>query len=71
MFNNSNSDDNKMRPKTFKARPWMIAAIHASAHQQDISDGEWLRRTILDALVRQGYNPDDYFNAQNTNPDHQ
>jgi hypothetical protein len=58
--------DNTMKPKTFKAKPWMIAGIHKLAHQEDISDGEWLRRIVLEALIREGYTPDMYFN----NTDH-
>lgn len=58
-------NDNQMKPKTFKAKPWMIAGIHKMAHDQDISDGEWLRRVILEALVKQGYKPEHYFTPNN------
>lgn len=46
-----------MVPKTFKAKRWMVAAIHSLAHAEDITDGEWLRQTVLKALVEKGYDP--------------
>ncbi|WP_405708456.1 hypothetical protein OG264_11665 [Streptomyces xanthophaeus] len=58
---------NVMRPKTFKARAWMIAGIHDLAHGKDISDGEWLRRVVYDALAKEGYTPETYAETSNTN----
>lgn len=56
-----------MKPKTFKAKTWMLTGIHHLAHDQDITDGEWVRRAVMDALTKQGYTPDTYFNNKPNN----
>ncbi|MGC5562827.1 hypothetical protein ACPYPG_08290 [Streptomyces sp. FR-108] len=47
--------------RSFRCDKWMSAGIHELAHRKDISDSEWLRRAVIDALSREGYNPSDYF----------
>jgi hypothetical protein len=57
----STNDGYVMKPKTFKARSWMLAGIREIAHGKRVSEGEWLRRVVLDALLKEGYDPQSYF----------
>lgn len=59
--------DNTMKPKTFKAQAWLIAGIHEKAHELDISDGEWIRRVVLKALLAEGYDPQSFFHNTDDN----
>ncbi|MDQ0907779.1 hypothetical protein QFZ22_003764 [Streptomyces canus] len=51
----------KTATKTFKCDPWIAAGIHQMAHARDISDGEWVRRVLTDALIKAGVTPETYY----------
>jgi hypothetical protein len=56
----------KMATKTFKCPKWMAAVINKAAEDQEVFDGEWIRRAIEKELKAQGYSADmyDFFTEQ-------
>lgn len=44
----------KTTGKTFRCPEWLAAAIHNQAHALDISDSEWIYRTVTARLFELG-----------------
>lgn len=54
-----------MVPKSFRLQDWAARALHDSADSYQISDGDLLRRIVLEHLEREGINLSDYMFATN------
>lgn len=44
----------KQTTKSFRCEEWLAAAIHKTAHSADISDSEWICRTLAARLLEVG-----------------
>lgn len=60
----------RMKPKTFKAQPWLINGIKEIARAEGYeSDGEWIRKILLKEVLKAGYDPQTFFIEDDTNTD--
>ncbi|MGW3421297.1 hypothetical protein [Streptomyces phaeochromogenes] len=41
----------KQTTKSFRCEQWLAAAIHKTAHSLDITDSDWITRTLLARLL--------------------
>lgn len=60
----STANPNLMADKSFKAPRWMLKALHDHAHAEDIRDSDWIRKAILDRLLREGFDPETSLNKE-------
>lgn len=44
----------KQTTKSFRCEDWLAQAIHKTAHSLDISDSEWISRTLMARLLELG-----------------
>lgn len=44
----------KTTGKSFRCEEWLAVAIHKQAHSLDITDSEWISRTLMARLVELG-----------------
>jgi hypothetical protein len=44
----------KQTTKSFRCEEWLAQAIHNTAHAADISDSEWITRTLAARLLEIG-----------------
>ncbi len=49
-----------MIPKSFRMPDWLARALHDSASDQGLDDGELLRRIVTEHLENRGYKLSDY-----------
>lgn len=55
-----------MATKTFKCPRWVAAGVNENATREGISDGEWIRRKLIEALETEGFTAEDYDFFTNT-----